>query len=147
MNPDIKRILIVDDSPEDVVLTSSALAENNLANEIIIAEDGLEALDYLHKRGKFANVNGLPAVILLDIKMPGDDGVTILKKIKSVDPTAAVILMTAYPSDDTITQALNSGAYDYILKPFNIEKIQFLIERAISYHKLLKGSGKISKKP
>ena len=82
--------------------------------------------------------------VLLDIKMPEEDGISVLKKIKEADPAAAVILMTAYPSDDTITQALANGAYDYMLKPFNIEKIQFLVERAISYHKLLQATRKKS---
>ncbi len=122
MNPDIKRILIVDDSPEDVVLTSSALAENNLANEIIIAEDGLEALDYLHKRGKFANVNGLPAVILLDIKMPKMDGIEVLKYIRA-DPKfmlIPVIMLTSSNEERDLVESYKLGANSYVVKPVDI---------------------------
>jgi CheY-like chemotaxis protein len=61
MKTEIKRILIVDDSPKDIELTIATLAENHLANDIVVAEDGEEALDYLYKRGKFANENGFPA--------------------------------------------------------------------------------------
>jgi len=66
MKAEIRRILIVDDSPHDLMLAVSALAEKNLANEVDLAEDGAEALDYLHKRGKFAGLKSiLPVAILL----------------------------------------------------------------------------------
>ena len=76
----VKRILIVDDNPKDVELTISALAEKNLANEVVVAEDGVEALEYLNKCGKFENEKYYPAVILLDIKMPSDcnDGYSLI---------------------------------------------------------------------
>ena len=127
-----EKILVIDDQQE----VGETLKEwlTKFGYESTYCPGGKEGLDALAKEEFSA--------ILLDIKMPGEDGVTILKKIKDFDPSAAVILMTAYPSDDTITQALSSGAYDYLLKPFNIEKIQFLVDRAISYHKLLKASKK-----
>jgi len=131
-----EKILIIDDQPEVGETLKEWLAK--FGYESTYCSGGKDGLDAMAKENFGA--------ILLDIKMPGDDGITILKKIKIADPTAAVILMTAYPSDETITQALNSGAYDYLLKPFNIEKIQFLINRAVSYHKLLKASGKNPKK-
>ena len=132
-----EKILIIDDQQEVGVTLKEWLAK--FGYESVYCPTGQDGLDAIAK-DEFS-------AILLDIKMPGEDGVSILKKIKTADPAAAVILMTAYPSDDTITQALSSGAYDYILKPFNIEKIQFLIERAISYHKLLISSRKSPKKP
>ena len=64
MHTEVKRILIVDDSPKDVELAIATLAEKNLANEVVVAEDGEEALDYLYKRGKFSSETGNPAVIL-----------------------------------------------------------------------------------
>ena len=78
MKTEIKRILIVDDNPKDIELTIATLAENHLANDIVVAEDGEEALDYLYKRGKFANEDGFPVVILLDVKMPKMDGIKVL---------------------------------------------------------------------
>jgi DNA-binding NtrC family response regulator len=133
----VEKILIIDDQQEVGETLKEWLAK--FGYESAYCSRGDEGLAAMAKENFGA--------ILLDIKMPGEDGITVLKKIKALDASAAVILMTAYPSDDTITQALNSGAYDYLLKPFNIEKIQFLIDRAVSYHKFLKGSGKNPKKP
>lgn len=97
MNTEVKKILLVDGSPKDVELTIAALAENNLANEVVVAEDGVEALDYLYKRGKFAAYeNGNPAVILLDIKMPRMDGIEVLKHIRS-DPKFKLIPVINQP--------------------------------------------------
>ena len=79
-------------------------------------------------------------VILLDIKMPQMDGITLLKKIKEVDSNNLVIMMTAYPSDDTINQALDIGSYDYITKPFDQAKVCFLIERAVAYRRLVRST-------
>ena len=80
MSKELKRILIVDDSPKDVELTIASLAEKNLANIVDVAEDGEEAIDYLHRRGKFAAYEkGNPAVILLDIKMPKMNGIECTK--------------------------------------------------------------------
>src|SRR5580658_7704006 len=82
----LKRILLAEDNERDVELTLAALDEHNLANEVVVARDGAEALDYLYGRGKFAgHANGLPVVVLLDLKMPKVDGLEVLRKIRS-DP-------------------------------------------------------------
>ena len=81
---DLKRILLAEDSRNDVELTLAALAEHNLANEVVVVRDGAEALDYMYRRGKYAmRTAGNPAVVLLDIKMPKVDGVEVLRQIKS----------------------------------------------------------------
>lgn len=73
---EIKRILLVEDDPQDVELTLEALEESNLANEVVVARDGAEALDYLYRRGEFAGrASGLPAVVLLDLKLPRISGI------------------------------------------------------------------------
>lgn len=78
------RILLVEDDPRDVELSLNALEEYNLANEVVIARDGQEALDYLHSRGKFeGRPDGNPAVILLDLKLPKVDGLEVLQKLRS----------------------------------------------------------------
>ena len=126
MNTEVKRILIVDDSPKDVELTISALAEKNLANEVVVAEDGLEALDYLYKRGKFSNEQGNPAVILLDIKMPKMDGIEVLKHIRS-DPDfklIPVIMVTSSREEKDLVESYKLGANSYVVKPVDI--VQFI---------------------
>ena len=126
MIAEVKRILIVDDSPQDVELTIATLAENNLANEISVAEDGEEALDYLHNRGKFANIHGLPAVILLDIKMPKMNGIEVLRHIRS-DPDLKfipVIIVTSSREEMDMIESYNLGANSYVVKPVDIAQFR-----------------------
>lgn len=127
MNTEVKRILIVDDSPKDVELTIAALTEKNLANEVDVAEDGEEALDYLYKRGKFANnSNGNPAVILLDIKMPKLNGIEVLRHIRS-EPRfkfIPIIMVTSSREDKDLIECYKLGANSYVVKPVDI--VQFI---------------------
>jgi len=124
MNSQIKRILIVDDSPNDVELTKNALAEGNLLNEIIVAEDGEEALDFLYKRGKFSEEIGLPVVILLDIKMPKLDGIEVLRHIRANDhfKTMPVIMVTSSAEERDLVESYQLGANSYVVKPLDIEQ-------------------------
>jgi len=126
MKTEIKRIFIVDDSPKDIELTIATLAENNLANDIVTAEDGEEALDYLYKRGKFAKEVGLPAVILLDVKMPKMDGIEVLKHIRSDAKFKfiPVIMVTSSREEKDIVESYRLGANSYVVKPVDI--IQFI---------------------
>jgi len=132
MKTEIKRILIVDDSPKDIELTIAALSENNLANEIIVAEDGEEALDYLYKRGKFLNEPGYPAIILLDIKMPKMDGLELLHHIRANDMTRLlpVVVLTTSSEDRDKIESYKLGANSYIRKPVDftqfVEAVQQL---------------------
>jgi len=122
MNAEVKRILIVDDSQKDVELTIAALAEKNLANEVDVAEDGEEALDYLYKRGKFSNITGNPAVILLDIKMPKMDGIEVLKHIRA-NPEfkfVPVIMVTSSREERDLVESYKLGANSYVVKPVDI---------------------------
>jgi len=127
MNAEVKRILIVDDSPNDVELTKAALAEKNLANEVVVAEDGEEALDYLYKRGKFADCEkGNPAMILLDIKMPRMNGIEVLKHIRSNDKFKfiPVIMLTSSNQERDLVESYKLGANSYVVKPVDI--VQFI---------------------
>ena len=122
MKTEVKTILIVDDSAEDVELTIASLAEKNLANEVVVAEDGVEALDYLHKRGKFAHLAGNPALILLDIKMPRMNGVEVLRHIRS-DPKLKfipVIMLTSSCEEKDLVESYKLGANSYVVKPVDI---------------------------
>src|SRR5438046_7369778 len=81
---ELRSMLLAEDNPDDVELTLAGLTRLNLANDIVVARDGAEALDYLHCRGKLAaRNNGNPAVVLLDLKMPKVDGLEVLREIKS----------------------------------------------------------------
>jgi CheY-like chemotaxis protein len=127
MNTNIRKILIVDDSTKDVELTIAALAEKNLANEVVVAEDGIEALDYLYRRGKFSNhEEGNPAVILLDIKMPKMDGIQFLRYIRS-EPEfkfIPVIMVTSSREEKDIIESYKLGANSFVVKPVDI--VQFI---------------------
>ena len=93
----LKRILLVEDDPKDIELTLAALSEHNLANEVVVARDGVEALDYLYCRESFAQrPAGNPVVILLDLKMPRLDGIQVLRQIKDDWPKVRVIIITAH---------------------------------------------------
>jgi CheY-like chemotaxis protein len=127
MNTEIKRILIVDDSPKDVELTIAALAERNLDNVVDIAEDGVEALDYLYRRDKFASrENGNPSVILLDIKMPRMNGIEVLKHIRSESKFKfiPVIMVTSSREERDLVESYKLGANSYVVKPVDI--VQFI---------------------
>ena len=116
----IKRILLVEDDSKDVELTLAALSEHNLANEVDVARDGVEALDYLRLRGTFARrPAGNPAVILLDLKMPRLDGVQVLQQIRTDDQlrlTPVVILTSSHESSD-LQECYRLGANAYVVKP------------------------------
>ncbi len=119
----VKTILIVDDSPKDVELTISALSEKNLANDVVVAEDGVEALDYLHRRGKFANHrNGNPAAILLDIKMPRMNGIEVLRHIRADAKLKLipVIMVTSSAEEKDLVESYRLGANSYVVKPVDI---------------------------
>ena len=127
MKTEIKRILIVDDSPKDVELTMAALSENNLINEIVVAEDGEEALDYLYKRGKFSNETGIPVVILLDIKMPKMNGIEVLRHIRTNADfkLIPVIMVTSSREERDLVESYKLGANSYVVKPVDITQFQY----------------------
>ncbi len=124
MNTELKSILMVDDSPRDVELTLDALAQNNLANEVVVARDGAEALDYLRRRGAFATrPAGNPALVLLDLKMPLVDGIEVLRQIKNdlqlkIIP---VVVMTSSREESDLVTSYQLGANAYIVKPVNFQ--------------------------
>ncbi len=130
MRAEIKRILIVDDSPNDVELTIATLSENNLANDVVIAEDGEEALDYLYKRGKFANEVGIPAVILLDIKMPRVNGYDATRQIKLLNKEIPIIALTAFAMTGDEEKASVAGCDGYLSKPVSKKS---LIDKLAEY--------------
>ncbi len=116
----IKRILLVEDDPKDIELTVSALSEHNLANGILIVRDGVEALDYLYRRGTFAQrSNGNPVVILLDLKMPKMDGIEVLRQIRSDEKlkTIPVVILTSSRESNDLETCYKLGVNAYVVKP------------------------------
>lgn len=124
MNP-VKRILLVDDSLRDTELALTALDTNYLANDVVALRDGVEALDYLYRRGAFADrEQGDPAVIFLDLKMPKVDGTEVLRQMKR-DPqlrSIPVVVMTSSREDRDFHDSYNLGANAYVVKPVNFHE-------------------------
>ncbi len=122
---EVKSILLAEDSAKDVELTLSALAENNLANEVVVARDGAEALDYLYARGKFQmRSKGNPAVVLLDIKMPKVDGLQVLKTVKS-DPelkNIPVVMLTSSREERDLIESYRLGVNAFVVKPVGFQE-------------------------
>jgi CheY-like chemotaxis protein len=116
----IKNILLVEDDPRDVELTLAALAEHNLANKVLVAHDGAEALDYLYRRGKFkTRAGGDPIVVLLDIKMPRVSGLEVLKIIKAdmrLKIIPVVVLSSSRETPD-LAECYKLGVNAYVVKP------------------------------
>ncbi len=119
---DLKSILLAEDNPRDVELTLAALKENNLANEVVVAKDGAEALDYLYCRGKFQmRTKGHPAVILLDLKMPKVDGLEVLKQLKEDEAMKSipVVMLTSSREEKDLVASYRLGVNAYVVKPVN----------------------------
>ncbi len=116
----LKGILLVEDDPKDIELTLTALSEYNLSNEIMVARDGVEALDYLYRRGEFVlRPEGNPVVILLDLKMPKLDGVQVLRQLKSDEQMrfVPVVILTSSRESRDLEEAYRLGANAYVVKP------------------------------
>jgi CheY-like chemotaxis protein len=129
---ELKRILLVEDDPNDVELAFMALAEYHLANEVLTVSDGAEALDFLFRRGQYAGRNEpLPAVILLDVKMPRIGGIEVLRQIKT-DPqlkTIPVVMLTSSREESDLIDSYNLGANSYVVKPVDFHAFAEAVKR------------------
>jgi len=119
------RILLVEDDPKDVELTLTALEEFNLANEVIVARDGEEALEYLYSRGQFkTRSNDNPSVMLLDLKLPKVNGLEVLKQIKSEEKLRMipVVVLTSSKEEKDMVASYRLGVNAYVVKPVNFHE-------------------------
>jgi CheY-like chemotaxis protein len=128
----IKTILLVEDDPRDVELTLTALEEYNLANKVVVVRDGIEALDYLYRRGKYADRPiGHPVVVLLDLKMPKVDGLEVLRQVKG-DPVFKIIpivVLTSSRQEQDIVESYDLGVNAYVVKPVAFDEFMGAIKQ------------------
>ena len=120
-----KRILLVEDSENDIELTLAALDQHNLANEVIVTRDGEEALNYLYRRGPFQTREaGNPAVVLLDLKMPKTDGKEVLRQVKT-DPelkAVPVVILSSSKEERDVIECYHLGVNAYVVKPVDFHE-------------------------
>ena len=128
----VERILLAEDNPEDVELTLSALEDIRLANEVVVVNDGAEALDYLKRSGKYAmRGGGHPAVILLDLKMPKVDGLQVLAAVKADADLKSipVVIMTSSREERDLVESYRLGVNAYVVKPVDFGKFAESVKR------------------
>ena len=122
---ELKRILLIEDSPNDVELTIEALAEHNLANDITVVKDGEEALEYLYCQGQYAErMAGNPAVILLDLKLPKINGLEVLKRIRADNALKLipVVVLTSSQEETDRVESYRLGVNAYVVKPIDFHR-------------------------
>lgn len=128
---ELKRILLAEDSSNDVELILTALAEHNLANEVVVVRDGAEALDYLYRRGIYRlRTPGNPAIVLLDIKMPKLSGLDVLGQIRA-DPQIhkiPVVMLTSSNHEKDLIEGYQLGANAYVVKPVDFQEFVQVIK-------------------
>jgi len=122
---ELKTILLAEDNLNDVELTLEALAENNLANRVIVVRDGVEAMEYLRCEGKYAErKKGNPAVLLLDNKMPRMDGIEVLRTIRNDNTLKSipVVMLTSSREEPDLKKCYELGVNAYVVKPVNFKE-------------------------
>jgi two-component system, response regulator len=141
MNTESTDILIVEDNPNDALLTIRSLKQSNLANNIVHVTDGQTALDYLHAEGVYRERNALklPKVVLLDLKIPKLDGLQVLSRIRGDERTRLlpVVILTSSQEESDLIESYKLGANSYIVKPVEFENFSKSIREVGLYWLLL----------
>lgn len=126
-----RPILLVEDNPDDEALTLRAFHKNRIANQVIIARDGVEALDYLFGTGAHTgrDMSVMPAVVLLDLKLPRIDGLEVLRRVRADERTSLlpVVILTTSKEQQDIYEGYSLGANSYIRKPVDFEKFIYAV--------------------
>ena len=128
-----KKILLVEDNPDDELLTLLAIKDNNIVNEVIVAHDGEEALAYLFGTGKYSDrdLSTMPQVVLLDLKLPKVDGLEVLQQIRlnPLTQLLPVVILTSSKEEADIIKSYQLGANSYIRKPVDFEQFSDSIKQ------------------
>jgi len=134
-------ILLVEDNPDDEMLTLRALKKNHIANPVIVVRDGAEALDYIFAKGAFKNrdVNEIPTIVLLDLKLPKVDGLEVLRQLRNDPHTylVPVVILTTSSEERDKLKSYSLGANSYILKPVDFNQFNLAIGQMGMYWLLL----------
>ena len=132
-----KVILLVEDNPDDELLTLRALKKNDIANEVVVARDGVEGLDYLFATGEYAgrDASVMPQLILLDLKLPRVDGLEVLRRLRSDERTrlVPVVILSSSGEQTDMREGYGLGANSYVRKPVNFEQFVRAVEQLKSY--------------
>jgi CheY-like chemotaxis protein len=136
-----KAILLVEDNQDDIDLTIRALKHNNITNEVVVLNDGEDALEYLFHEGKYSELESgnMPAVILLDIKLPKLSGLEVLKKLRSDERTKVVpvVILTSSQEESDVLNGYNLGCNSYVKKPVDFEQFSEAVRQLGLYWLLL----------
>jgi CheY-like chemotaxis protein len=136
-----KVILLVEDNPDDELLTLRALRKNNVLNEVVVARDGVEALDYLFGTGGHSGRDTavMPQLILLDLKLPKIDGLEVLKRLRADERTRLlpVVILTSSREEQDMLDGYGFGANSYVRKPVNFEQFVQAVEQLKLYWLIL----------
>jgi two-component system response regulator len=131
------RILLVEDNPDHRELTLMTLAENNVLNEVVVANDGIEALEYLFAKGPHAGRDRreVPALILLDLKLPKLSGIEVLRQVREDEHTryVPVVILTSSSEEEDIVASLENGANSYVRKPVDFSRFVEQVQRLQVY--------------
>ena len=141
MQPSDKIILLVEDNPDDEILTLRALKKCNILNEVVVARDGVEALDYLFGTGSHAgrDIGVQPQVVLLDLKLPKIDGLEVLRRIREDERTKLlpVVILTTSNEDNDIAAGYELHTNSYIRKPVEFDQFTEAVRQLGMYWLLL----------
>ena len=134
---DRTTILLIEDNPDDVELTLHAFQKNNMANDVVVASDGAEGLDYLFGTGKYAgrDAEESPALILLDLQLPKIGGLEVLRRVREDERTKRipVVILTTSDEEEDIVNGYNGGANSYLRKPVDFTEFMNSVKQLEMY--------------